>query len=101
MITYACNVDLASVEAGHHLLAFEDRADQTWSEQITGEKRQAFYAFSGCFFLVVFHGGDETRSTTLVRLPFIFLDVVHIVEVQDSQLLILACALTQVTLETH
>ena len=49
----------------------------------------------------MFHGCDETRSTTLVWLPFVLLDVVDIVEVQDSQLLILTCALTQVTLETH
>ena len=45
MVTDASDVDLASVEAGHHLFAFEDRADQTRSEQITREKRQAFHSF--------------------------------------------------------
>ena len=101
MVSYASNVDLACVEAWHHLLSFKDRADETRSEQVTREQSQAFHALSGRSFLIMFHSGDETRCSTLVWLPLVLLDVVHIVEVQDSQLLILACALTQVSLETN
>jgi len=93
VVSNAGHVYVAAVKGLNHLLAFEHCADQTWTEKVTRKRSNAFNALSPCFLLVMPHGCDKTRRSTLVGLLRVFLYVVNIVEMHDAQFLVNSCLL--------
>jgi len=86
VVADAGHVDFTLVETGHHLLALEHRADQTWAEKVTREASKNLDTFCLDLSPVVPHCCYKSSSATFISFFGLFLNVVNIVEVEDSQL---------------
>ena len=89
MVPDASHIHIASIEARNHLLALKHGADETRRKEVAREEGQQFNAICRSLSLIVLHGGNEACCTCFVRLLWLFLDVVDIVEVHDTQLFLL------------